>query len=467
MKCLLIFATVWGLSMVLDLSGPCHAASVQTGWLAGLARVDVTPQESMWLAGYASRDHPSDGTLHPLFVKALALKDGAGHQALLMTSDVLGFPKDMSDRIRDRLKDQFQLSRAEIILSSSHTHSGPVLGDSIRVIYPLDEAQIEKIARYSARLEGQVVECAARALSSMKPARLFSGNGITRFAVNRRNNPEAAILDNHDLKGPSDHAVPVLKVVGEDDALMAAAFGYACHATVLASYQWCGDYPGFAQIELEKAHPGATALFFAGCGADQNALPRRTVPLAQQYGRELAAAVERVLSENINELSPALKTEYKEVELAFGTPPTHEQLEGMAKTYTGYMQRAAQRLLKQLDDGKPLRTSYPYPVQIWRIGNQALVTLGGEVVVDYAILVKKTLGRETFVLGYCNDLMSYIPSVRVLHEGGYEGGDFQMGYGMPTKWADDIESRILAAARELAAKVGIAINDSAQGGIGP
>ena len=462
MKCLLIFAVVWGLLMVLDLPGLRVAAGAQNGWLAGVARVDITPQEPMWLAGYAARDHPAEGTLHPLFVKALALKDGEGHQAVLITSDVLGFPKDMSDRIRGRIEKQFQLSHTQIILSSSHTHSGPVLGDSLRPIYPLDDAQIEMIGRYSPRLEDQVVECAGQALGSMKPARLFSGNGVTRFAVNRRNNPEAAILDTHDLKGPSDHAAPVLKVAGEDGVLMAVAFGYACHATVLASYQWCGDYPGFAQIELEKAHPGATALFFAGCGADQNALPRRTVSYALQYGRELAAAVERMLSEGMNELSPVLKTEYKEVELALEAPPTREQLAGMVQTYTGYMQRGAQAQLKLLDEGKPLRTSYPYPVQLWRIGDQTLVVLGGEVVVDYALFLKQMLGRETFVLGYCNDLMSYVPSVRVLHEGGYEGATAQLEYGMPTMWADDIESRILNTARELATKAGAPLADSAQ-----
>ena len=69
-------------------------------------------------------------------------------------------------------------------------------------------------------------------------------------------------------------------------------FGYACHPTVLDGYEWSGDYPGFAQIELEKSYPGTVAMFFQGTGADMNPLPRRTVPLAQQYGEELAAAVQ-------------------------------------------------------------------------------------------------------------------------------------------------------------------------------
>jgi len=441
----------------------CERSTAQQApgrWSAGVSRVDITPQEPIWLAGYASRNHEAEGAIHPLWVKALALQDAEAHKAVLITSDVLGFPKEMAERICSRVQERLGLERAQIMLNSSHTHSGPVLFRSIWCIYPLDAAQQEKVDRYSGKLEGQVVECAVQAFAAMKPARLFSGNGVTRFAVNRRNNKETEVPDQHEFKGPVDHAVPVLKVTDEAGALLAVAFGYACHATVLDSYQWCGDYPGFAQIELESAHPGATALFFAGCGADQNPLPRRSVALAQQYGRELAAAVERMLADKTTELEPSLKTEYVETELALSTPPTREQLVAIMETANPYNKRSAESFVKQLDDGKALRTSYPYPVQLWRVGGQTIVALGGEVVVDYAILLKQLLGRDTFVMGYSNDLMSYIPSVRVLHEGGYEGTGAQLEYDMPSAWGEDIESRILAAVRELAERAGTPVVDT-------
>ena len=68
------------------------------------------------------------------------------------------------------------------------------------------------------------------------------------------------------LKGVVDHAVPVLAVYGEQAQLQAILFGYACHPTTLAFTQWCGDYPGFAQIDLENNHPGVTAMFINTCG---------------------------------------------------------------------------------------------------------------------------------------------------------------------------------------------------------
>lgn len=443
-----------GMTILAILSGSMLCGAADSGWMAGVARADITPEEPMWLAGYASRGHEAEGTLHPLWVKALALQDAAGNKAVLVTSDILGFPKGMSDRIRDQLKARLGLERAQIVLNSSHTHSGPVLDESLLCIYPLDAQGLDKVKRYSSRLEAQVVAAVEEAFNAMQPAQLASGNSVARFAVNRRNNKEAEILETHDFDGPVDHAVPVLRVTRPDGAALALVFGYACHCTVLDQYQWCGDYAGFAQIAVEQTHPGCTALFFAGCGADQNPLPRRSVALAEKYGKDLAAAVACALSGPMQTLDPVLRTAYTEVELPLCPPPTREQLAAYARDADSYHKKAAEELIAQLDAGKPLRTTYPYPVQCWRLGNKNIVVLGGEIVVDYAILAKKLLGHDTFVMGYSNDMMSYIPSVRVLKEGGYEGETAQILYGMPAKWQDDIEQRILDALKELAAGLG-------------
>jgi len=153
-----------------------------------------------------------------------------------------------------------------------------------------------------------------------------------------------------DLNGPNDYAVPVLKVMNEAGNLMAVVFGYACHATVLSIYHLSGDYPGFAQIELEKMHPGITAMFFQGAGADQNPLPRRTVYLAQQYGRELAAAVDRVLSEEMRILAPSISTAYSEIRLPLSKPPTREELMKMEEESSG--SRSVGQLISSSCSGK-------------------------------------------------------------------------------------------------------------------
>jgi len=426
-------------------------------WKAGVSSAVITPDESMWMAGFGFRDRPSEGKTHHLWAKVLALEDANGQKGVLITADLLGFPKGISDTVRDRIGEKFGLSRAQVILNSSHTHTGPVLENALVDIYPLDDRQRTLISKYSRQLEDRIVELVEESLQSMIPARLYAGNGVTRFAVNRRNNPAETLHKQTELKGPSDHGVPVLKVVNQAGELVAAAFGYACHTTTLNDYNWSGDYAGFAQLEIERAFPGMTALFFQGAGADQNPLPRGTIELAEQYGRSLAAAVKRVLDEEMRPLPAELSTAYSEVELFLATPPTRDELTQISEESSGYPGRWANRMIEKLDNGETFIRSYPFPVQAWNAGGQPIITLGGELVVDYAIEIKRIFGFDTFVMGYTNDVMSYIPSARILREGGYEGESSQMVYGMPSPWRADIETVILNEVLKVAGQVDLPV----------
>jgi len=426
------------------------------GWMGGVSSMIITPKQSMWMAGYANRDRPSEGTLIDLMAKALALEDENGKQAVIITADLVGIPRALSNRIRDRLQNEFHLNRSQIIINTSHTHTGPVLTDALTDIYPLDQQQQQKIDQYSNQLCDQLEQLVTKAFKSLQPVKLYSGNGVTRFQVNRRNNDEANLAQQTELKGPNDYAVPVIKVVDSSGKLVAIAFGYACHNTVLNGYKFSGDYAGFAQLELEKQYPGATALFLQGCGANQNPLPRRTVALAQQYGQELSAAITRVLFEDMKPLAPMLETAYSEVDLPLNAPPTKEELSKMAKELPeAYQKRWASRLLQKIERGEALINSYPYPVEVWKLGDQSLIALGGEVVVEYANALKQIFGQDIFVLGYSNDVMAYIPNVAILKEGGYEGASSQMVYGLPATWKENIETIIVDQVLQLASQVGV------------
>ena len=427
-------------------------------WKAGVAKVSITPANPMPMAGFASRTHNSEGKLHDIWVKALAIEDANGKKAVMVSSDLLGFPKLVSDKVRDRIKTNFGLGRDQILLNSSHTHSGPVIGDALSDIYILDADQKKSILSYTAVLEDQIVKVVGEALKDLEPAELFSQNGVVRFQVNRRNNPANLLTQLTELQGPNDYAVPVIKVLNAKGDLKAISFGYACHPTVLNGYEWSGDYPGFAQIELEKDHPGTIALFFQSSGADQNPLPRNTVPLARQYGRELAAAVDRVLEEEMNKIPSNLVTTYSEVILPLAKTPTIQELtDFISKSTVPYQTRWAERNLNKLKAGEKLIDSYPYPVQVWTIGNQPLVSLGGELLMEYGIKVKQMLGENTFVYGYSNDVMNYVPSSLVLKQGGYEG-EAHTVYGLPAKWQVGVETRILNEVIKLSEKSGLMKN---------
>jgi hypothetical protein len=447
-------AAAWLAAWACALADPADAADA---WRAGAAKANITPPSLMWMAGYGGRDHVAEGKLTDLWAKALVLEDPAGNRAALITLDLVGIDRPLSQAICSQLQTKYRLKREQVAINCSHTHTGPVVARNLRPMhyFLLTDEQKKQVDEYATLLEEKVVATVGQAIENLTVSQISWGSGKATFAVNRRNNKEATVAEMRDvgkLVGPFDHDVPVLAVRDKDGKLTAVAFGYACHATVLSFYRWSGDYPGFAQMAVEEMHPGSVALFWQGCGADQNPLPRRTVEMAQQYGRRLASAVEDVLSAPMTPVAGSLMTTYAEIEAPLGTLPTRDQLVADAISTDRFVAARAKALLEDIDAGQPLKQSYPYPVQSWKIGQDAQwLFLGGEVVVDYAVRLKSELnGTRTWIAGYSNDVMAYIPSRRVLMEGGYEGGGAMVIYGLPTIWAPQIEEVIVAEAHRQA-----------------
>src|SRR5436190_22635983 len=445
MKTLLIFVTA-----ILALNCALAAEAADETWKAGVAKVNITPEQFMWMSGYAARDKPATGKMTDLWAKALVLQDSASTRVVLITLDVVGIDRGLSVSICEKLQKKHRLERRQIAINCSHTHSGPVVNRNLRPMheYSLDKTQQELIHKYADKLEAAVVEVVDQAMSKLAPAALSWGSGRTDVAVNRRENKAndvPKLREANMLKGPSDHDVPVLAVKDAAGKLIAVAAGYACHATVLDGYDWSGDYPGFYQIEMEQAHPGAVALFWAGCGADQNPLPRRSQELAEKYGQQLAAAADAVLSKPLTPITGRLATSYREMPLALTPLPTKDELVAQTKDTNKYIAMRAKMLLEEIDGGRPLSPTYPYPVELWRLGNDLeWFFLGGEVVVDFAIRTKaEQHGLKTWMAGYSNDVMAYIPSRRVLTEGGYEGGGAMVYYGQPAIWSEQVENQIM------------------------
>jgi neutral ceramidase len=445
------------------------AQSTPLTWRAGVAETIITPAEPMWMSGYGGRTAPADGTQDELKAKALVLESpaakGSGKsQVVLITLDLVGIDRATSIELCERLKKKFGFERRQIAINTSHTHCGPVVGRNLGAMYSLTDAQWKQVDDYQAVLLDKLVDVVGKAVADLAPARASWGSGTATFAVNRRENKEADVptlrAKGVALKGPSDHDVPVLAVHDAEGRLKSVVFGYACHATTMGFQKWFADYPGHAYRAVEQAHPGAIAMFWAGCGADQNPLPRRTLELAEQYGKQLAAAVEAVLkSTTMKPIAGPISARYDEIPLELASLPTKAELEATAKTGNKYEQGRAKMLLATIAKEGKLSPTYPYPVEVWRLGDgPKWVLLGGEVVVDYALRLKsepnvpslterKDPPTQTWVAGYTNDVMAYIPSRRVLAEGGYEGASSMIIYGLPSSWAPMLEEAIIQAVR--------------------
>ncbi len=418
-------------------------------WRVGMARDDITPTESLWMAGYAARKQPADGTVQPLQAKALVIEDGQARRVVIVTADLIGdnFGRELGEAIARRAQRLIGIERERIVFNFSHTHCGPVVrvNDGALVTYGLNAEQQAAVNEYTQTLEGKLVKLIEEASGTLRPGKLAFGEGEATFARNRRERDGA--------EGPVDHTVPVLRVSDEDDKLLAVLFGYACHTATLTGdfYQYNGDYAGFAQSVFELAHPGVTAMFMAGCGGDINPHPRGELELAKQHGESLAAAVDGVLAKTLHPISGPLTVALERVDLPFVDPPTREDLETRCGEGNVYDQRLTEVLLERIEEHGTLETEYACPVHVVRFGEDlSLVALPGEPVVEYALRLRKQFeGQRIWIAGYSNEVFAYLPSERVLAEGGYEATGAMKYFGWHGPFKPGVEDRVIGLATEL------------------
>jgi hypothetical protein len=137
--------------------------------------------------------------------------------------------------------------------------------------------------------------------------------------------------------------------------------------------------------------------------------------------------------------------------LPFVEPPTKEELEKRRGEGNVYQQRLTELLLERIAENGKVDAAYAYPVQVVRFGNDlSLVALAGEVVVDYALRLRKEFeGQRLWVAGYSNEVFAYVPSDRVLSEGGYEGGGAMVYFGWHGPFQPGVEDRVVGLVRTL------------------
>jgi hypothetical protein len=412
----------------------------------GVASVDITPEYPVRLSGYGGRRLPNTGVAQHIFAKALAIGGDEEGPAVVVTVDNCGVPASMRDEVLKRLAAKTKVVNERLAICSSHTHCAPMLIGMLPNLFGMDipAEHLPAIERYTRELTDAIEKVVLAALADRKPATLAWSVGKVGFAANRRSFP---------MK-PVDHDLPVLRATSTDGKVRAIFTSYACHCTTIGIDEIHGDWAGCAQEALQREFPGAIALTAMGCGADQNPNPRRTMELVKQYGEDLGAEAKRLVLGEMKPVNGPVKCDAKQIELAFGTLPTREEWQALAASKTTDIAYHATKNLARLDRGEKIPTHLPYLVQTWAFGNEmAMVFLPGEITVDYSLRIKREFDpARLWVNGYSNDVPCYVPSRRVLDEGGYEGAGAMVYYDRPTKFAPDVEERIMEAVHEVTPK---------------
>ncbi len=434
------------------------APAAAAEWQAGLAAVKITPEVPIRMAGYAQRNRPSEGVAADLYAKVLALSDAGGERAVWITTDLIGLRGAVAELILGRVMERTGLKRHQLLVNSSHTHTGPAIADTDVAAYGLNDEAAAVLRAYRQMLEDRIVTAVEQALSRMEPADLSYGTGVVPFVVSRREfTRDRGIILGVNPRGSADRTMPLLKIAAPDGKLRALVFGAATHNTTLTGdeYRISGDYAGFAQEYLQKHFPGVQAMFVLGFAGDSNPYPRGTIELAREHGETLGREVVRVLDTKLSAVRGPLNLQFDHVELPLAPALSRAGIEKMTqKGEPSWRSWMGNRMLEALDKGQKLPTHYRAPVALWQFGDDlTLVALPGEVVVDYAHLIEKAIGPlQLWLSGYNNDVFGYFPSARVLEEGGYETRG--VIHGEPGFFSPEAQDVLVGTIRKLAEKAG-------------
>jgi hypothetical protein len=424
----------------------------------GIATRDITPDGPIWLSGYAARDRASERVDHRLEATALCFEDSGGERFVLVAIDNCELGPDFAARLQERIASELALEEGTVIIVPSHTHSGPVLDDVLDVMFHFEGKEKERVVAYSEKLRKAIIDVIRLALKEGKPAKLQYGVGKASFAMNRRIYREDHMAFGENPEGPADRDVPVLRITTPDGATRAVLYGYACHGTSIAGedfYVVSGDYMTYAREHLEAVFPGIKAVYLTGYGADINPSPRGRLIHAKQHGLELAGAVAGVLNRPLRPVEGPIRRAYARIDLPLADSPTREKLVADSKSKDRYIRKRAEKWLAMLDSEKGLPKSVGCPMELVRIGDDlTFFFLAGEVVVDYAIRMKREFASDNpWMVGYAFEVPCYIPTMRILKEGGYEADSSLIYYGIYGPLLGRTEDMVLAKFREMVQSV--------------
>jgi len=427
--------------------------------LAGTARENITPPVGVDQCGFAARSGPSTGLHDDLLAKALYLGDGESG-VVLITADIIGLNHAQATAIRTKVAAGAGVSADAVMITCSHTHSGPVT-PCIRYLGDVDED-------YMAATEGKLAAIGIAAARAARPATCGWRRESVRIHNNRRQRTPEGMAIGVNPRGTVAPWADVLAVDTAEGRPLARWFMHACHAVVLGGENLLlsGDWPGYAQRVLEAAEPEATALYAQGCCGDLNPKARGTFEIAERLGKEVAGAAIKGAAQAEKSADVTLGHAGRMLDLPLQDPPSVAEAESIvaeneayyAEHEAGalYFEREwykgwvawAQRLLELAKEGVTGMTT-PYYVQALRIGDGVIVGLPGEVFAQYAISIgDASPATPTAVTAYTNGYVGYVPTEAAFAEGGYEV-DVAYKIALPTMLKPDCERIILGAAEEL------------------
>ena len=422
---------------------------------AGAARVNITPYVGINLSGFGNRTKGSVGIHDDLYAKAVVLDDGE-MKVGIVSCDLLNLDESSVASIREKVQESIGIDGENILISTTHTHSGP-LTSPLRGFGKLDREWVSI-------LEKKIAGAIFMADSKLQEASIGAGKGHAEISVNRREKQDHGIVLGVNPGGAIDYEVGAIRIDDTEQKPLCTIVNYACHPVVMGgdSYLISADYPGYAMRLVEQVQGGdAVAVFLNGMTGDLNPAKRGTFREVAQLGTILGAEALKVCEAANTSPDIKLRMAKEKVELRSGELPSEDELEAIIKARKDELKASgrdydmdreialtwAQDALEMVRQDKK-SAIVPVEVQVLRLGEIILVGIPGEVFVEVGLGIKEGSPFEyTFTAGYTNGCIGYMPTKKAFQEGGYETHSAYRLYGIYPVDEDVAEKMINSSLR--------------------
>lgn len=410
----------------------------------GSALADITPDWSLSLAGFAARTEPSRGVSHPIKVRVSVLESvddhGAASRAVVAVADVLWWGPQQVKPLRQELAAITGAPESHILLSATHTHSGPQT--SYRAATGVGIAD----PAFVTLLEQRTLEAASEAVARLEPVTVSRFTGTHDLGFNRRNdiNPD----------GAEDPALTVLRFDRADGSPATLWVHYACHPVITEEPFVSSEFCGVAMDRLET-DLGATALYLQGCCGTINprigeskVTTRGTNADVERIGNAFAGAVTSLMKSAATPLQPiAITGRIESIDLPFAPLPTEPEI----RAQTGRDDVHGELARALLAHPEWLTPSIPLDMQrIDLADGLSLLAMNGEIVAEFGLAIRETSQDTVLPMGYANGMTGYVPTAAIIAEGGYEAGGAGPYFFLPTSFDPSVETVVRAAIDRIA-----------------
>lgn len=414
----------------------------------GINRSIITPDMGLDLAGHGRPDRKAIGKYDDLYLTVLTLKQD-DRKAIIICADLIGFGREIAKMLKQEIRDRFGYSEQEVLLSASHTHSGPQTMENMsKFLGGMDINYISFLTR-------TVLNSIKASIESMEDVDIYKGKSYCDIGINRRLilNGKCDFSPNED--GPVNKEVTVLKFIGKN-GIKAVLFNYACHPSTLDTDFISSDFPGEARRTVEEAYEGkVVTAFVQGCCGDirvktvkDGSFIAGTLEDVKIFGKELGNRVIEACNGGMEKIIPNLSTNLHRLNLHLQEIPSKHEFINIKEKNPMYQKVWAEQMLK---DYESLKTEIPFAIQRISIADDTMIVgMEGEICVTYGLNLKnKYAGKTVITAGYCNGMVGYIPTAAMFEQGGYEPDESIACYSLPSRFTCDIEEIIMCGLDKL------------------